>query len=409
MFKNFFLIVIFFSVQFLFAQKTSLDTIGNSRYITKDVAIIKKLQLVDLNTKSQDFYFRLSFHGTKIDFWKDSVNQYNGLITKYIFQSKKDVVKDTLFEKYLLSPQQLVEIVASVDFTKLETIPDDSKIPEWRFGFHGVTYTLENKTKQSYSVKSYWTPKAQDSTLSESVLINNFIDSFLIIVKNDSITKEFQNSLSAGYSYSNGSSIHFLKLKNSYANIDYAANYRLPVGMELGFYIDKIKKKKIGVGGGIKFQHGFDENYSLGIRLIRASIFPNNKLYFDNIQYIFEKNKLKYVTPLSSFQTHSIVYKGFIEKWFDFSLGYTNLNTDKNQNGIYFGIAKKFDKINVKPYFDIQLYENATNYNMGIEKSFLIETESKRFRFYTSLYFEKIFNYKSLNISLNFPIDLFFR
>ena len=62
---------------------------------------------------------------------------------------------------------------------------------------------------------------------------------------------------------------------------------------------------------------------------------------------------------------------------------------------------KKSDSVDVLDIFENRI----TNYKVGIDKSFQIKNENKNFIIYTNLFYEKTFDFKSLNLSLVIPIN----
>jgi len=61
------------------------------------------------------------------------------------------------------------------------SLPSEDLITGWKQGFDGVTYILEYSNKESYSIKTYWTPTAQGS-LKEALGVQKFINEIESIV-----------------------------------------------------------------------------------------------------------------------------------------------------------------------------------------------------------------------------------
>lgn len=403
MIKKIFILLVFF--QFGFAQKAIIDPIDDSYFEKYELPQLKKLDLKNLKETKEDYYFRLSFYGTKIDIWKDSLNQNNGLVTKFVYQSKKEVDIDTIIRKYPLDNVQLQKIENLIDFSKLDTIPDDTKITEWELGFDGITYRFEKATKKTYNVKSYWSPKYQDSTLFEVKKINMFIDEFLKITKIDSLSDDFQDQLPNGYTYSNNGSTAFYKLHNSFINIDYFGDYRLPFGFSNYYYVNKINKKEFKIGGSIKYQFDLFKNSDLETSIYKSSIFSNNKSYSDIIRLIYEKHDLDYIKSVGQFENYKINYGFSIDKYFNFGISYNQLVIDSRYNGLDLGISRDIKSIELRPYYEINLYENhLTNYVIGVSKTIKFNIHEKQIRIYSNLYYEKMFDFRSVNFSLQIPL-----
>lgn len=60
-------------------------------------------------------------------------------------------------------------------------LPTDDSIKGWQQGLDGIIYTFEQSTNDTYSFKTYWTPKAQDSLI-EAMQVQSFIDSVFSMV-----------------------------------------------------------------------------------------------------------------------------------------------------------------------------------------------------------------------------------
>lgn len=401
-------ILLFLFFQFGFAQKEILDSINDSYFEKYELPQLKKFNLKNLKVTQEDFYFRLSFHGTKIDFWKDSLNQNNGFVTKFVYQSKKEVVVDTIVRKYLLDKAQLQKLEDLIDFSEIDAIPDDSKIAKWRYGFDGITYRFEKATKKTYNVKSYWSPKYQDSTLLEVKKINLFINDFLRITKIDSLSDDFQRELPNGYTYSNNGSIAFYKLHNSFTYLDFFGNYRLPFGFSGGYYVNKINKKEYKIGVSLDYQVDFAGNSNLKTYIDKSSIFSKNKSFSDVIRFIYEKHDLDYIKTVGQFENFKINYAVFVDKYFNFGISYNQLVIDSRFNGLDLGISKDIESIELRPYYEISLYENhLTNYVLGISKTIKFNIQEKPIRIYSNLYYEKLFDFRSINFSLQIPLLYF--
>lgn len=382
----------------------------------QEANLLNKIDLENIEETSNQFHFRLSFYGTKIDVFNDSLNKNKGLVTKFIFQEKDNKIIDTIYKKYNLSQQKLFLINSLIDSSKIETIPNQNEILNWKNGFDGITYVIEINKNKKYSKKAYWTPKAQDSTLLEVKKISQFLEKIEAIIKLDSIDKKFNDLLPNDFSYWSGGSLMFYKVKNtnSYLFTDFYGTYRLPLGIKSGYYVNKINKTSIKLNSSISFQKGFNENYSLKTTISKYSIFSKNK-YFDGVHFNYEKNKLNYISENPDFELKSIIYYGGFDKILNFGLGYTNLSPLDNKNGFQISLSKDLNSndgfsnnITISPYMNFNIYKSITNYELGIETSYRIKLNKNHYtRFYTTLFLEKIYSYNSLNVSIYIPLKTF--
>ncbi|OGS80219.1 MAG: hypothetical protein A3G95_05690 [Flavobacteria bacterium RIFCSPLOWO2_12_FULL_31_7] len=402
--KQNFTFLFFLFAMTVFGQKTVNDSIEKKEFEEYDSLILKKTQLPNLLKTKQEFYFRLSYDGTKIDIWRDSLNNINGILTKYVYsRESKTNKRDTIIKKYPIHNSK--EIHKLINESKILEIPLEKEIKNWENGRHGNTYTLEFADKDNYQIKSYWSPRAQDSTIIEAQKLVLFCDKINFLSKNDSLYQEFKDDLKPRLSYTINGYQSFYKIENSNIYLYYNGNYRLPLGIYFGYYVNKIKKKKFNMGIRFQIQNNLDNNLNFENVIWKRKIFGNQKTYFDSFRLIYEYNKLDYIKTFPKFENYKINYNGTIDKYFSFGVAYNQLKTQKTFNGISLGFSKRFESINLEPYYTIDIFENSiTNYKIGLDKSFQIKTENKIFQIYTSLFYEKTFDFKSLNLSLVIPI-----
>lgn len=403
--QNFtFLFLLFLTT--VFGQKTVNDSIKKRDSDKYDSKILKKTQLPDLLKTKEDFYFRLSFEGTKIDIWKDSTDNTNGILTKFIFsEGHKTNKKDTIFNKYKLENSD--EIYNLINESKILDIPSEKEIKNWGYGHDGITYTFEFANKYKYQIKSYWTPSAQDSTITEARSLVKFCEEINVLAKYYSTNESFERELPRGFTYENGSSwaLSKPKISNSYVYFDYNGNYRLPLGFTFGYYVNKIKEAKFNMGIRINIQNNFSNNLHFENIIWKRNIFENDNNYYDSFRLIYEYSKLDYIKTFPVFENYKINYAGTIDKFFSFNLGYNQLKTQKTFDGINLELSKRFGSIDLEPYYSIDFFENRiTNYKVGMHKSFPIKKRNKNFRISTNLFYEKTFDFKSVNLSLYIPI-----
>lgn len=404
--KQNFTFLFLFLLTTVFGQKTVNDSIEKISHDKYESLILKKTQLPDLLKTKEEFYFRLSYHGTKIDIWKDSTNNIHGLLTKFTFKTDDNINnRDTIFEKYPIHKSK--EVYDLINESNVLKIPSEKEIKNWGMGVDGTTYTFEFSNQKNYQIKSYWTPSSQDSTIVEAKQIETFCEKINFLVKHDSINEQFKKNLKSWFYYTNGSgiSMYIIKHLSSVFYIDYKGNYRLPLGLSIGYYINKVKKKYFKIGGNFELLNDFNKNLSITGMLWKSKIFGNNKTYYDSFRLIYEYNKLDYIKSVSKYENYKINYGGTVDKYISFGIAYNQLKTEKTYDGVFLGVSKEFESIKLKPYFNIDLFENKiTNYKLGLDKSFQIITEKKNFSVNTSLFYEKTFDFRSLNFSLFIPI-----
>jgi hypothetical protein len=131
---------------------------------------------VDLRSFPVDNAFRIVTNCNTIEIRK-SDSTYFGYIKFNVFEIDK-VQTGKLFQQiFPLNKETVREMFALIDSTEIGKIPSDLFIKNWKQGFDGINYTVEVKTQNSYSYKSYWTPTIQEN-VPEAILIQKFIDKF---------------------------------------------------------------------------------------------------------------------------------------------------------------------------------------------------------------------------------------
>jgi hypothetical protein len=126
---------------------------------------------------SFDEFYRLSNSRQIIEVWKiDTI--YGGQIINftrtYVDHEDRERIKSKLIYDKVGFPADTSKIIFD-KFKSLDSIPDMDKINGWTDGFDGETYSIESSTKKEYSLKSYWSPTAQE----DSILYKNEIISFV--------------------------------------------------------------------------------------------------------------------------------------------------------------------------------------------------------------------------------------
>ncbi|HEU4554994.1 MAG TPA: hypothetical protein VFS25_19240 [Chitinophaga sp.] len=130
---------------------------------------IKKLNLLSPN-EGIDF-FRIS--SPKYDLELSSKSNKMIFHANEIWENKQ--TGECYIKSFELTSAQVKKIKQLIDSSGINEIPSDRYIKGWQHGFDGITYIIENKKKDHYSFKTYWTPSAQIK-FKESAAISNFID-----------------------------------------------------------------------------------------------------------------------------------------------------------------------------------------------------------------------------------------
>lgn len=406
MIKKVFLLFLFF--QLGFAQKATNDSLISKFEKELVYKAIEVSKLPDLrNDTLSDFYFRLNHADLMIDLCKDNYGKLILKSTQYFVKEKSNIVKDTIVYTKLHDSNIANWLFTYVLNSKLEDmIPakNDS------FGKAGVfmndDYYLEFSNKKQYIIKSF--SFSHLDMISENYSLKNLIDELFEKMKIEKLKKKFHEDLPGGFSYLKKNGYMFYKLHNSYAYLDYIGDYRLPFGFSSSYYVNKINKKEFKVRAYFEYQVDFNGSSRIQTYISKNSIFSDDKSYFDVIRFFYAKHDLDYIKSVGQFENYKIYYAFTIDKYFNFGISYNQLVIDSRYNGLDLGISKDIESIELRPYYEINLYENhITNYVIGVSKTIKFNIHEKPIRIYSNLYYEKLFDFKSVNFSLQIPLLYF--
>ncbi len=115
--------------------------------------------------------------------WADEYVQYDETPTNRTFTMVNLLNTDTA--------KLIRQLILSSDILNL---PSDDSIKGWKQGADGITYIIESSTKNYYTFKTYWTPKAQAS-LQEAVQVQTFVDNLLSLVNAQATWNSFAKTI----------------------------------------------------------------------------------------------------------------------------------------------------------------------------------------------------------------------
>jgi hypothetical protein len=406
MIKKVFILFLFF--QLGFAQKVINDSLISrfeKNFVYKAIGISK---LPDLkNDTISDFNFRLNHSDFIIDLYHDDSGVLNLKSSLFFIKEKDNKVKDTIINTKFYEPKIADWLYDKIEGLKIE---DKTPVKSNSFGKSGVLmnddYYLEFSSKIKYTIKVF--SYSELDTISENYSLKNLIDELLGKIKIEKTQKDFHESLPNGFHYSKINGFAFYKLHNSFVNLDYLGDYRLPFGFCSHYYVNKINKKEFKIGASLNYQVDFNGNSRIQTYISKNAIFSANKSYSDVIRFSYEKHDLDYIKSVGQFENYKINYAFSIDKYFNFGISYNQLVIDSRYNGLDLAFSKKIESVELTPYYEINLYENhLTNYVLGVSKTIKFNMHEKPIRIYSNLYYEKLFDFRSINFSLQIPIVYF--
>ena len=406
MIKKVFILFLFF--QLGFAQKVINDSLISKFERNLVYKAIKVSKIPDLrNDTLSDFYFRLNHADLIIDLYQDDYGKLILKSTQYFIKIKNNIVKDAIVFTKLHDPKIANWLYAYVSNSKLENMIPAKKSDFGKAGvFMSDDYYLEFSDRKQYVIKSF--PFSDLDTISENYSLRDLINDLFEKMEIEKLKKEFREDLPGGYSYSKEYGYLFYKLSNSSISFYYIGDYRLPFGFGSSYYLNKIAKKRFSLGALIDYQFDFQGNSSIIASVNKYDLFSNDKSYFDVIRFFYEKHDLDYIKSVGQFENYKINYAFTIDKYFNFGISYNQLVIDSRYNGLDLAFSKKMESVELTPYYEINLYENhLTNYVLGVSKTIKFNMHEKPIIIYSNLYYEKLFDFRSINFSLQIPIVYF--
>lgn len=187
----------------LFGQTKTLHNIKNSDGDTSffykyQLTVINGLSLTRLDTSPTPFYFRIWTTNQALEVWKNNENNYTGIVTSWVTESpphKEKPTKRILIDKQRLNPDTVKLIFNLIESSQILKLPSDDSIKGWSPGFDGVNYITEYSTAADYFFKTYWTPKSQDTNLTEAKFFQSFADNIFEISNSIILWQNFQKTI----------------------------------------------------------------------------------------------------------------------------------------------------------------------------------------------------------------------
>ncbi len=176
----------------------------------------QKLGLQQLLESNSRFHFRFWTDKQAIDIWTTNGTNLDAAVTSFT-NSYEPYDEENKTRKVPITYQSQFRLDTSLarrafELTKsIDTIPTDKFIKNWKQGFDGIEYIFEITTPFSYTFKTYWTPKAQDSSLIEAKMIQKFVSDLDSLLNMHQKYQEFFATLKPG-SYINGGPMITTKL-----------------------------------------------------------------------------------------------------------------------------------------------------------------------------------------------------
>lgn len=170
------------------------DTSYSYKYQTKQV---RKLSLPFLQSLLNKEYYRVWTNKQVIDIWQNQSGIISGTLTtwtdEYIPNNEKPT--NRTFIKVNSLSQDTANLVRQLFISSdILNLPTGDSIKGWQNGFDGITYIIENSSKNNYYFKTYWTPEAQDSLI-EAKRVQLFVDSAFTLANASNVWRQFTTTI----------------------------------------------------------------------------------------------------------------------------------------------------------------------------------------------------------------------
>jgi len=196
------IIILFVSVA-VFGQTKTLSSVTNPNgdtllWFKYQNVVINDLALFRLDTTTSTFHFRVWKTNQVLDVWQNSDSSYAAQLTSWVTERtppKETQTDRTLIDRKTFSKDTVKNILNFITTSEINKLPTDNLISGWKHGFDGVTYIIEFATPTTYSFKTYWTPKAQDTSLQEAKFLEAFVDNIFEIANGKATWNNFEKSI----------------------------------------------------------------------------------------------------------------------------------------------------------------------------------------------------------------------
>ncbi|MFV0470190.1 MAG: hypothetical protein ACK5MK_14860 [Dysgonomonas sp.] len=270
----------------------------------------------------------------------------------------------------------------------------------WQQGADGITYLIEYADKDSYSLKKYWTPYAQDS-IKEALIVENFMTDISTLLDNKGNYERFKDSIpKKNGCYTNGGMSQFCYISNNYS-IGYTGSSRLLLGYNVELAIGYIGNQQTDFGLSINHQFNIHGGYDFYSSLVKWKPFiRKTKDVTDFDFYNYRLRKSDEISNGTKFQIHNILY-GINFSPISIALGINFLSGTQSKTGGTFMLERHMSDHVISLSGKVDIYKNQIDYKLAIYKIFNMRVSSRYRYFSTSLYYESFAKNGSVGWSLS--------
>ena len=392
-------ILLLLMIQSAFSQIKEIK--GDTTYwYNRNIEIQKTFGLKDFLKSFDEFNFRFRNQGQIIEISKNNT-KFDGTITNYIYHTKKvnRSKTETLTNRIIIPPKQVEDIYNIVQQSKILDLPSDRNIENWKFGFDGITYTIEHSDAKNYWVKNYWTPTSQDS-IPEAILVLELVEKLSDTLNLEETYVSFKNDLPKKGCYNSGGITNMCYVSNS-LEVGYSGATKLPLGFYSSYSTTYMGKTKIN--GGAFLQYNFDNNgfHHLNFQIAKWNIFYNKPNFSDFVTYNYQNRILNISDTKEKFENHQMKYGLHLKKNISLGIGLDYIACEYDKIGGHLYAYKWFSKPNISTSVTTSIFHSQINYKAELFKSFNFNSKFLIRSISLGMAYEDFMKYKDLYFNVH--------
>ncbi len=129
------------------------------------------LQLDHLMVSTDTLHIRYwNDRGQTVDVWSKDMKTYQGVVTSYADTVDSGFFYNrpfrTFYSRVILDTASARWAYSAIN--SISNIPSDIYIKDWAQGYDGITFSFETSTPARYTLRTYWSPEAQNDNVQEA-------------------------------------------------------------------------------------------------------------------------------------------------------------------------------------------------------------------------------------------------
>jgi len=390
-------------LSFLSLSSQEKEILGDSLFIRNmDNEFAKETGISDFMISRHDFDFRFENMGQILEIWKNK-DTIGGVLINYIFRHGKE--KKTIARREVLPQETATRVYGIITRSKIQSVPTTLMIEGWKFGYDGISYTIEQADHSNYSYKQYYRPEDQGS-LPEGIIVTNLVNELSAALAFKDRYEAFKKTLPKKGCYHSGGMVTTCYIPNTYS-AGYSGMYRMPYGYTAALYAGYIGNLLTDIGLGIVHRFCKDDSYDLSVEAIKSALFVRLPQWqHDYLYYNYRQRRLYYIGDGSQvFRNHTMRY-GLALKPISVGLGADILHTGSTTNtGVHALLSGRLPRPGISASGSCSVFSGHVDYGFNVSKSIYFnrrENIVKSINF--GLFIETFLNHTDAGLSVSFMV-----